>query len=74
MNKEYKKVYDLVVSLGFSPAYIKYSRGLYSLEVFSLDYNTLGRGKWLKFMCPTLDILKEHLKEVLKGGLNKNGV
>lgn len=39
MNKEYKKVYDLVNSLNFSCDYIKFKNGYYGLSLFSKEYN-----------------------------------
>jgi len=66
MKKEYKGVYDLVNSLGFSPAYIKFKNGYYSLEVFSLNYSPLGKGQKFCFYDVELEGLKEQIEINLK--------
>ena len=65
MNKKYKEVYDLVLELGFSPAYIRFSNGLYKLEVFSLNYSPIGEGKKYIFYEIDLEDLKQSIKKEL---------
>ena len=65
MNKEYKKIYDLVLSLGFIPAYIHFSRGYFSLDIFSKDY-TIFEGQRYSFMSVSLEELRKDIIEVLK--------
>ena len=66
MNKEYKEVYDLVSALNYSPAYIRFKNGFYSLEVFSLDYNPMGKGIKFYFNAVCLEELKEEIEIRLK--------
>jgi hypothetical protein len=38
MTSKYKEVYDLVVTKGFSPAFVRNNRGQLSLYVYPKDY------------------------------------
>ncbi|MCK9545067.1 MAG: hypothetical protein M0R03_23875 [Novosphingobium sp.] len=62
MKKEYKEVYDLINTLNYSPSYIRFKNGVYSLEVFSLDYSPLGKGVKFYFNAVGLEELKEEIK------------
>ena len=65
MNKEYKKVYDLVRSLKYKCDYIKFKNALYTLNIYSEDYN-IFKGKHFKVFAYSLEELKQEIKEQLK--------
>jgi len=64
-NKEYKKVYDLVLSLNFKCDYIKFKYGIYSLNLYSKNY-TIFEGKHFKVFAYSLEEIKKEIKKVLK--------
>jgi archaellum component FlaC len=66
MKKEYKEVYNLVNNLNYNCDYIKFKYGIYSLNLFSKDYNCLGNGRRIYISSVNLQELKQQIKEVLK--------
>lgn len=70
MKKEYKKIYSLVLSLGYSPAYIHNKNGLFSLEVFPRNFN-LYENSHFKFNAYDLQKLEEEIKIVLEEDLKR---
>ena len=65
MNKEYKKIYEIVNNLNFSCDYIKFKNGYYSLNIFSKDYNIFEGVKY-NFLENGLNELKEEIIEIIK--------
>ena len=61
MNKEYKKVYELVNKLNFTCDYIKFKYGIYTLNLYSKDFNCLGKGVEINLSYNNLERLKEEI-------------
>jgi hypothetical protein len=66
MKKEYKEVYNLVNSLNLSCDYIKFKYGIYSLNVYSMDFNALGNGLKYYVCAFSLEDLKNNILNIVK--------
>ena len=71
MKKEYKEIYDLVNSLGYSPSYIRFKNGVFSLAVYPLNYD-MFKDRFFNFQDMDLKGLKETITEELKQEIKKN--